>query len=330
MNKIGARRSGRLSLALEIPLAIASLIFYRLMRALMRPLIVLNARRNAPRARQWSVLSGEALKNKLVLPGIMTTGPRWNTHAVIAAAGPFDVRRSIAVDTEAALGSAEAWTIVVYTFPDQRTAGHIGSQDAPFASHWVEHNLPAGRYTLAVRYYRWMNEPRLPEVRVDGTPLVPELKVTSDINAFYAELRQRRGPYYRWLHFYVFTMLRFRHRLPQRFVERELLPMGNPETQFRYGILYCGESLRVEAAPDMLADYDVYLTVYTRDSFPSSWGQIQPATYTTPPVNEDSFYLVRIHRRRPSAPAPIGDRLVIEAGAGDRATAPSPDAASKI
>ena len=316
MKSIRTRRSARLSPVLEIPLAIASLLFYRLMRSLMRPLIVLNARRNPSRTRQWSVLSGESLNNKLVLPGIMTTGPRWNTHAIIAAAGPFDILRSIAFDTEAALGSAESWTIVVYTFPDQRTAGHIGSRDAPFADRWVERNLPEGRYTLALRYYRWAVEPRLPALQVDGAPVVPELRVTTDNNAFYAELGHRRGTYYRWLHYYVFTMLRFRHRLPRPFVERELLPMGNPETQFRYGILYCGERLRVDATPDLLADHDVYVTVYTRDSFPSYWGQVKPTTYTTPPVTEDSFYLVRINSRRPGSPAPIGERLLIDSGAG--------------
>ena len=323
------RRSGRLALVVEIPLAIASLLFYRLMRSLMRPLIVLNARRNEPRTRQWSVLSGEALNNKLALPAIMSTGPRWNTHAIIAAAGPFNIRRSIAFDTEAILGSAEAWTIVIYTFPDQRTAGHIGSQDAPFAGRWVERKLPEGRYALALRYYRWTAEPRLPELQVDGAPLAPELLIPADINAFYAELGNRRGTYYRWLHYYVFTMLRFRHRLPQRFVERELLPIGNPETHFRYGILYRGETLRVDAAPDLLADYDVYVTVYTRDSFPSFWGQIKRSTYTTPPVPEDSFYLLRIHGKRASSPAPIDERLMIRSEAGAGETTPPPASSAR-
>lgn len=85
--------------------------------------------------------------------------------------------------------------------------------------------------------------------------------------------------------------------------------MGNPETRFYYGALQCGEALRFTIAPALLATHDVYITIYTRDSFPASWYQIREARYTTSPARESGFYLVRIHQNV-SAPADDADSLI--------------------
>src|SRR5437870_5454612 len=116
---------------LETPLSFASFIFYRSMRFVMRRLIVLNSRLNHRRAHQWHVLSAETLAMPLALPALMTSGPRWNPHAILAGAGPFEVKQSVSVDLEPLMASAKSWTLVFYTFPAQRTVAHIGTLQGP-------------------------------------------------------------------------------------------------------------------------------------------------------------------------------------------------------
>ena len=298
-----------ISLLWAIPLSIASFVFYKTMRWLMRRLIVLNARVHSKRAPHWNVLSAESLKMKLALPGIMATGPRWNTHAIIAAAGPFAVRQSVSVDVAAAQRSAKAWTLVCYTFPDQRTAAHIGSIDAPLAGHEPSVQLAPGHYTVALRYYRWSENVQLPAISVDGTPLIPSQTIARSTNDFYVDLAKRRGLLYLWMHYYMYTLLHLRRLLPRSFIEREFLPMGNPETRFYYGALECGEALRFRIDPALLATHDIYVTIYTRDSFPAYWHQVQESQYTTSAARESGFYLVRIHQNV-SSPADGADSLI--------------------
>jgi hypothetical protein len=89
---------------LELPLALASFLFYRSTRFVMRRLTVLNSRLNRRRAHEWNLLSAETLQLPLALPAIMTAGPRWNPHAIIAGAGPFSVKQSVSVDIEPGTG----------------------------------------------------------------------------------------------------------------------------------------------------------------------------------------------------------------------------------
>src|SRR5262249_49587240 len=91
------------------------------------------------------------------------------------------------------------------------------------------------------------------------------------------------------------------------FVEREFLPMGNPETRFAYGIVRRGRALRLRLDPRLLAASDVYFTLYSRDSFPACWYQVFEADHTTPAAVEDGFFLLRLHRRAATdAPDPEG------------------------
>jgi len=281
---------------LETLLCIASFAFYRSSRFFMRRLIVLNARLNQRRAHQWQVLSAESLKLPLALPAIMTAGPRWNPHAMICGAGPFDVKQEMRVDLEALQLSAKSWTLVIYTFPDQRTVAHVGTLQAPFRDRWHSVTLPAGKYGIALRLYHWGSTVTLPEILADGAITIPSRSVPSESNDFYRDLQKKRSTLYLWFHYYIYCLLRGTSSIPGVSTKREFLPMGNPETEFRYGALARGESLRVSLPNDLPATHDVYFTLYTRDSFPSRWYQIQDRTHTTAPVDEDGFYLLRIHR----------------------------------
>jgi hypothetical protein len=282
---------------LELPLALASFLFYRSTRFVMRRLIVLNSRLNRRRAHQWNLLSAEAFQLPLALPAIMTAGPRWNPHAIIAGAGPFSVKQSVSVDLEPVLRSAKIWTLVFYTFPDQRTVAHIGALDGPFAQQWHSLVLAPGKYSIALRYYHWSETIGLPEIQADGESVIPFQSVSPRNNDFYLDLIKRRSWFYLGLHYYMYTLLRRQALVSPAFVEREFLPMGNPESHFRYGALERGEAIRFELAPALLANHDVYFTLYTRGSFPVRWYPIIEGRHLTEPALEDGFYLVRIHRK---------------------------------
>jgi hypothetical protein len=284
---------------LEIPLAIPSFVFHRVMRVVMRRLVVINSRRKGRLGYAWGVVSGRTLSQPLALPAVMTTAPRWNTHAIIGGAGPITVKSAVAVDVETLQKNAGAWTAAFYAFPKQTTAALVGSVDGPFAERWRTLALPPGEYTLVFRLYHTGQHLELPEVRIDGGDGIPHAVVDAHANDFYADLPARRSLFYLCLHFYIGTLLRL--GAPAWLVERELLPMGNPETQFKYGAVAKGESLRVTLPAALLADQDVYFTRYTRDSFPAAWYQLTEPEHRTAPAEESGFYLLRVHRRHAGA-----------------------------
>jgi hypothetical protein len=282
---------------LESPLSLASFVFYRGMRFALRRLIVLNSRLNRRRAHQWHVLSAETLNLPLALPALMTSGPRWNPHAILAGAGPFVVRESVEVNIEQPAASAKSWTLVFYRFPDQRTAAHIGTLQGPFAGRWQSIKLAPGKYSIALRYYGWSDTITFPEIRADGTGAIPARSISGGNNDFYKDLQKRRSRLYLWLHYYVYNLLRGKTSIPGVSAGREFLPMGNPETEFRYGALQRGQSLRLTVPAPTLATHHVYFTLYTRDSFPARWYRIEESSHVTEPAREDGFYLMRVHRQ---------------------------------
>lgn len=282
---------------LEVPLAFASFVFYRIMRFVMRRLLVLSARLKGKKAYIWGVLSAESLRIKLALPVLMTTGPRWNTHALIGGAGPFAVKEKVSFDLAPLQASAKSWTAAIYRFPKQTLTAVVGSIDGPFPDRWHTIQLPPGKYNMVTRMYHRSDSIELPEIRIDGVAAIASIKVDPKTNDFYRDLPKRRSWFYSWMHFYIYTLLRL--EAPRWLIERELLPMGNPETLFRYGALKRGEALRFRMSRELLAAQDVYFTLYTRDSFPALWYPIVECDHVTTAVRESGFYLVRVQRKLP-------------------------------
>jgi hypothetical protein len=280
----------------QIPLAALSFLFHRTVRAAIRGLAAVHARRNPDLARRWRYPSTETIGRPLFLPVIMTTAPRWNTHAIVAAAGPLTVERALRVDAASANRSAAAWTVAIHAHPSNRLVTTIGAADSTDAA-WREVALAPGRYRLALRYYHWRDAVELPSVEVDGAPAVAALAVPPDVNRFYDDLGRRRRWLYAWLHYYVFVLLRARGRVSEGWIRRELLPVGNPETEFYYGAVLAGERVRLRADPALLDGHSIYYTLYSRDSFPLEWQEVAGAEHTSAPAPEDGFYVVRVHRR---------------------------------
>jgi hypothetical protein len=243
---------------------------------------------------QWRVLSAENLKSPLSLPVLMTKGPRWNTHAIIGTLGPFSVKESIAIDLESANHSARSWIAVIYSFPDYQTIASLESNKLESQEKWVSLKLKPGKYSIGLRYYHWLDQVNLPAVQVDGTEFVNRLPIPSDINDFYYDLIKRKNGFYLALHYYIFTILRLRKWLPESFVRNEYLPVGAPDTEFLYGYLMRGQSLQIEIHSAIATNYDFYLTLYDRSSLPLFWSRIEDEKYTTQPIENNGFYLIRI------------------------------------
>ncbi len=274
-------------------LAVLSLASYQLVRIAFRIFQSAYFLVAPQRLLHWRTLSGELLNRPLALPVVMTTGPRWNPHAIISIAGPVSVVRSLRVDLQAAQRSARLWTMVVHKFPTDRIVATLGPSSADGCL-----DLEPGRYALVLRYYEWSSTLELPAVDVDGRPGIPGCEVSVDVNEFYAGLGRRNNWFYWWLHYYVFVMLQHRDRLPASFVRRHYLPVGNPETEFVFGSMRRGEPLSLDAARAFLPSHHVYFTLYNRASFPVVWYPVRESMAHTEPALEDGYYLIRAHKRQ--------------------------------
>ncbi len=294
---------GILSLVWQVPLTTLSFLFYRVTRCGIRCLVrFITKQKNANNKDIRWVTVSEILMGRFGLPHAMVTGPRWNCHAVLGAAGPLKVRSSIEVDIETANQSAREWTLVIY---DQHTEtrSFLGSRDLKSDKKSKEIQVKPGIYVLLLRYYHCHEESRLPAIKVDGVEQVPARNNSDEWQAYQAVLekyRNYRGWFYYALHYYVFNLLQWRSGLSASFVRKEFLPVGNPETHFLYGIARKGEHLAVDINPGLLDQVCVYITFDNKHSFPVFWEEITNEKYESQVVPCDGYYLIRVHQKENS------------------------------
>ncbi|MEH1781710.1 MAG: DUF6208 family protein [Nostoc sp.] len=278
--------------------ALLSLIFFKTVRLLLRTLVNINANLNKKQSFRWLVFSGEMLKKPLVLTSLLVTGPRWNPNTIAAGAGPFDVKESLAIDVKSCLDSAQSWTIGIYSFPQAKAIQHIASHGSDFQEQWHQLKLDPGQYTLGIRYYHWSEKVELPAINVDGHQIINTQSIDSDsVNDYFKNLTERDNIFYRCLNDYIFTLLICQKWLPKKWVLKEYLPVGDTNNEFLYGVIYKACSLNLQINLSLLNNFDVYLTIYNRSSLPVIWYQINSEKYTTPVVEQDGFYLVRLRRK---------------------------------
>jgi hypothetical protein len=283
----------------ELPLALCSFLFNRLMKNIMRAALMIRDAFLAGRgkAQDWIVLSEDDMLAKPgALPLIMTTAPRWNTHAILATLSPVAVREFIEIHTESANSSAAFWTIVVCTYAGRRTITSIGSHTSTLADGKETVRLEPGTYWLGLRYYEWGSDVRLPAVSADGNPVTAGRQISPETNAFYRHLHKRSNIFYLALHYYLYVVLSYPALFPEAFTRRELLPLGNPETEFFWGTLRRGDELRVTLAPQALNSWNLLLSVYSQASFPIHSEHMRTADlkFTAP---AGCIYLFRANRK---------------------------------
>ena len=278
----------------EIPLALLSFLFNKAMKFIIGNLFTVYLAINKQKASQWRVLSQKMINAPLILPVLMTKGPRWNTHAVIGTLGPFKVTEAIAIDVATANKSSGSWIAVVYSFPGYETVTSIESEKID-STAWHTVKLPPGKYSLGgVRYYHCADAISYPAIKADDRLFVESYSVPQDINSYYHNLIEAKNWFYSSLHYYIYTILKLRNYLPESFVRREYLPVGAPATYFAYNYLDVRQALEIEIEPEVIEQFDVYFTFYDRSSLPVSWCIITAPKYTLPSPNRRGYFLLRI------------------------------------
>ena len=283
----------KLFLLWEIPLALLSFAFNKVMKFIIGNLFTVYLAINKKKASQWRVLSKKMIDAPLVLPVLMTKGPRWNTHAVIGTLGPFAVRETIAIDVKTANQSSRSWIAVVYSFPGYKTITSIESEKIA-SEDWHTVKLNPGKYSLGVRYYNRAEAIAYPAIKIDDCPFVESEAVPNNINSYYDDLIDSKNWFYSSLHYYIFTILKLRNYLPESFVRCEYLPVGAPATHFAYNYLDPQQSLKIEVELEVSQQFDVYFTLYDRSSFPLTWCIITDPEYVLPPQQRQGYFLLRI------------------------------------
>ena len=224
----------------------------------------------------------------------MTKGPRWNTHAIIGTLGPFSVKETIEIDVVTASKSSRSWIAVVYSFPGYKTITSIESEKINIALPWHTIKLPAGKYSLGVRYYNRLETINYPAKKVDSKPYVDSFNVPNNINDYYYDLINAKNWFYSSLHYYIFTILKLRKYLPESFVRREYLPVGAPATHFEYNYLESNQGLTINIKPEIVEQFDTYFTLYDRSSLPLSWCIIAEPQYSLAPQDTKGYFLLRV------------------------------------
>ena len=284
----------QVSLLWEIPLALLSFVFNKVMKLVIGNLFTLYLAINTKKASQWRVLSQKMIDAPLVLPVMMTKGPRWNTHAVIGTLGPFAVQESIEIDLIKANASSRSWIAVVYSFPAYKTVTSIESEKIDLTQDWHTIKLSPGKYSLGVRYYNRAETIEYPAIKIDSQVFVDSYSIPSDINDYYHDLIKKKNWFFSSLHYYIFTILKLRKYLPESFVRREYLPMGATATHFAYNYLDSQQTLKIAIAPAILEQFDIYFTAYDRSSFPISWHIITESEYLFSPQEKKGYFLLRV------------------------------------
>ncbi|PZD73813.1 hypothetical protein C1752_01722 [Acaryochloris thomasi RCC1774] len=319
------RRPLPLSLLWELPLAVLSFCFFKVVKTLIGLFYGIYLSRDRNRATQWQVLSTDVLSIPIVLPVLMTKGPRWNTHAIIGTVGPFAAQEAISIDLTPPRQSAQSWTIVVYRYPDYATVAQLSSLEQGAE---LQHTLKVapGKYSLALRYYECSGAVEFPSVQADAVTVAPGADdqtpadtenpsssepptinaqtASAETNAFYRHLSDRHNGFYLALHYYIYTLLQLRPWLPEAFVTREYLPVGNPDTAFFYDYVEAQQALSLSLHPTALQNYDIYFTLYSRSSLPLFYTKIEQETVTVPPFPTKGYYLIRTRPRNVQVPPP--------------------------
>lgn len=283
-------------LIVEIPLAISSFLFAKVNKFLIGNLYSFYLKINQKKANQWRVIDSQLVSSAINMGVLMTKAPRWNTHAIIGTLGPFVVENELSLEVASANNSAQSWFAIFYDFPNYNTVDTIASK-VENQEQWQSIKLKKGKYTIGLRYYNYGEKLILPAVKIDGKEFTPTKEIPNDSNGFYHSIINKRNWYFLAIHYYIYTVLKFRKYLPESFVKYEFLPVGAIDTKFYYDALDMGEILTIEVDQNTLDKYDIYVTVYDRCSLPVQWFTLKNLQEKTKPLHNKGYYLIRVRNQ---------------------------------
>ncbi len=278
----------------DVLLALFSFIFNKLLKFVIGNVYIIYLIFNQKKVKQWRLIEQNLVKSALNRAVLITKAPRWNTHAIIGTLGPFSVQESISFDLKSASNSAQSWIAIIYSFPGYKTITSLESTKIDVDKDWESITLKPGKYTIGLRYYNWSDSLSLPAIKVDGAEFVNSQSISPKTNQFYHKLIKYKNWFYLWLHYYMYTILRWRKYIPESFITKEYLPVGATDTKFFYDYLDENQTLQVEVDEFSLANYDIYITLYDRCSLPVTWFQLKELKQISEPLDNKGYYLIRV------------------------------------
>lgn len=294
------------SLLWMVPLSLCSFFFNKALIVSIKRLMHFKRDRDADE--QYSGWFGfsKMLQRPGALPYVMVTGPRWNCHAVIGVLSRFYVSSTIEINAATARQSARHWTVVVYN-DKHETETFLGTMRDLDNEQWLKVELAPGHYYIVLRYYDLLPGAQFPEIKLggdsEGFPAVAVASEVADYQNYLASITNHRAAVYCGSHYYIFPLLVWRNWLPNAFVRREYLPVGNPETEFYYGYFKKNSVLQVVVKAAALADSMIFITFLNRCSFPVLWESITELNYRSQPLPCDGYYLIRLVKQQEVAAA---------------------------
>ena len=293
---------GRLTFAGEIILAVPSYLLF----VLLRFLLYQTARFRAVKVPKWNFLGAETIKK--TLPFIMLIGPRWNTHTFSCNVMMIRVGRVLTVrcpDAEL----VPLWSAVVRDL-NRKAHHHVGTVQLSTGQESFQLKLPPGVYSFMCSYYDFRSGAMTPELWVDGIPVVHQTALPIDASTeIYETVRNRTGLFYRALAGYIYPLLCLRRWISEGFVHRSFLPVGNPDTTFKFDVVERGDRLHIEVASNLLRTHLVMFTSYNRASFPVLWFRLDETSMDTVPMPCRGFWLLRVQAKEPGVPKITSDQI---------------------
>lgn len=241
---------------------------------------------------EWKLFS-----EKFSVPGslmyVMLNAPRWNTHAIIVTAGVLNVKRTLTFTGLIHLNVyCQSWTLVIYTQPDNKTFRSISEQDITTDALTAE--LPEGKYSIGLRLYNTRFPVCLPSITIDNKEEVLPRQLDVKPALYPDKIVNKKGVLYYIIHQYVYLLMCNKIHRDNAYIKKEYLPVGNPETIFKYGVILKNKSIQIHLEQDVLNNFLVYLTVYNLCSFPVLSEQILTEKYSSSVFPHTGTYLIRM------------------------------------
>jgi hypothetical protein len=246
-------------------------------------------RKGAPH--RWRTIS-EDLEKRGGFHIVSVIAPRWNCHALLASLSPIWIDRSLTLELEGFGSQADSWSLVLYD-DSLKMQQWVGS--ATISEKRVTWHLPPAAYTLSLRYYADGDDIEVPTVVIDGSVRVVGRKIAGEAPRYKRHLkiiRNRSGPHFRLLHYYVFYNLSRKEKCAA-LLRQQFLPVGNPDTEWHYGHLAVGERLGIRSNNAHQHAYNTYVCFYNWASFPVEWHTIKSLEWCGDPFDQAVGYAIR-------------------------------------
>lgn len=269
----------------------SSVLFYRLLKGYFS--FMYNNFISHFNKKEWKIFA-EKFKMPGALLYVMVNAPRWNTHAIISTVGPLRVDKSITISgLKKVSHETKSWSLVIYNQSNNETVSFISGDTC--IDDVSEIQLKKGDYTIGMRLYECKYPLILPVIETNNkADIIHERVLKVEPNLYPISVWKKNSFIYRFLHSYIFILLKGLIKRDNEFITKEFLPVGNPQTDFKYGVILKGKTFFYDFS---LIDFNknlVFYTLYNSSSFPVESGKITSDLFFIERVDYFRAYLIRI------------------------------------